>query len=77
LVFGRAGTLIAAGGGLGLVISIGVGQLVASNLNGIPPSDRLTLVTVAAVIAAIGGLAAWLPAERAARVDPIVVLREE
>jgi putative ABC transport system permease protein len=77
LIFGRAGTLIAAGGGLGLIAGIGVGRLVAASLNGVPPIDPMTVVTVAVVIAAIGGLAAWLPAERAARVDPIVVLREE
>ena len=77
LVFRRAGTLILAGGGLGLLVSGGVGRLVSSQLNGVPGSDLLAFLIVAVGIAAIGGLAAWLPAERAARVDPIVVLREE
>jgi putative ABC transport system permease protein len=77
LVFRRAGTLILAGGGLGLLASVGVGRVVAARLNGVPAGDLQSMAAVSAFVAVIGALAAWWPARRAARVDPIVVLRDE
>lgn len=40
------------------------------------PRDPATMVGAIVVLAAVGGLAAWLPARRAARLDPAVLLRE-
>jgi predicted permease len=40
------------------------------------PTDPMALAMVVALMLAVGGLAAWLPARRAARIDPIVALRE-
>jgi putative ABC transport system permease protein len=77
LVFRRAGTLILAGGGLGLLASVGVGRVVAARLNGVPAGDLQSMAAVSGFVAVIGALAAWWPARRAARVDPIVVLRDE
>ena len=46
-------------------------------LFGVEASDPATYMGVAALLATIALMASWLPARRAARLDPIVVLREE
>ena len=46
-------------------------------LYGVDAIDPLTFAAVAALLAAVAALACWLPARRASRLDPIVVLREE
>jgi ABC-type antimicrobial peptide transport system permease subunit len=43
---------------------------------GLPARDPVTLAGAAAVLFAVGALAGWLPARRAARIDPAEVLRE-
>ncbi len=63
---------VAAGAGLALWASTFVSKL----LFGLPPRDPGTLLTAALVLSAIGGIAGWLPARRAARIDPARVLRE-
>jgi len=50
---------------------------VQSVLFGIQPADPLTFATTAALLAAIGAAAAFLPARRASRLDPSQVLRNE
>jgi putative ABC transport system permease protein len=51
------------------------GRLVASLLYGIEPRDPATLAGAAITLAAIGAIAGWLPARRAAQIDPAAVLR--
>lgn len=48
-----------------------------SMLYGVTPYDAATLIVASVVFAAVGALAGWLPARRAARLDPSLVLREE
>ncbi|MBY0493754.1 MAG: ABC transporter permease [Cyanobacteria bacterium] len=62
---------------LGIAGAIGAGRLLASLLFGVPPYDAPILTIAAASLAATGFLANWLPARRAARVDPMVSLRSE
>ena len=67
--------------GLALLIGIAgaalVGPGVASVLFGVSPIDLVTLVATAAMLAATAALATWVPARRAARVDPVRALRSE
>jgi putative ABC transport system permease protein len=57
--------------------ALGVTRLLKSMLYEIKPTDPLTLVIVAAVLAAVALLACYIPARRAMRVDPMVALRHE
>ena len=76
LVFERVGVLIAAGLALGLAGSLWAARLVEALLFHLEPRDPVTFGSAAAVLVAVGVLAAWLPAHRAARLDPVTVLRE-
>jgi ABC-type antimicrobial peptide transport system permease subunit len=70
-------TLTAAGAAAGLAGALALSQLIKSQLFGVQPSDPVTLVTVLVVMGLVATAAAWLPARRAARVDPIIALRRE
>jgi predicted permease len=61
---------------IGLGAAWGLAGLVRQMLFGVEPQDPVTLGAVAAVLLAVTLLASWLPARRAARVDPMVALRE-
>jgi ABC-type lipoprotein release transport system permease subunit len=52
-------------------------QLIQGLLFGVAPQDPLTLLGVAVAMAAIGVGACWLPALRAARIDPAVAIRRQ
>jgi ABC-type antimicrobial peptide transport system permease subunit len=77
LVLSRMGVLVAIGVSLGGVVSLWASPLTATLLYGLEPRDPLTLVGAAGVLATVGALAAWLPARRAAQIDPAVILRDE
>jgi predicted permease len=68
---------VALGLGLGLVCSLAAGRLLGQLLYGVEPYDPSVYAGVALVVIAAGVLATWLPARRAARVDPVEVLRVE
>jgi predicted permease len=71
------GSLAVVGSGIaiGIAGAIGAGRLLSSLLFGVAPYDPLILSVAAAVLFTTGFLANWLPARRAARVDPMVSLR--
>ena len=75
LVLGRVAWLVGAGVAVGLVISLWASRFVSSLLYGLEATDATTLTGAAAVLATVAALAAWLPARRAARIDPAEVLR--
>ncbi len=77
LVVGRGLTLTLIGTGAGIVGSIALTRLMASLLYDIKPGDPATLAAVALVVAAVALLACYIPARRAARVDPLVALRSD
>jgi putative ABC transport system permease protein len=76
LVFRRVGVLIVAGLALGLVGSWWAARFIAPLLFQVEARDPTTFAGTAAVLVAVGVLAAWVPARRAARLDPATVLRE-
>jgi putative ABC transport system permease protein len=76
LVFRRIGVLIAAGLAIGLAGGWWAARIVAPLLFQVQARDPATLCATAAVLTAVGVLAAWVPARRAARLDPATVLRE-
>ena len=61
----------------GLAGALGINRLIASLLFGIQPTDAPTMVGVAATISLVAAVACWLPAWRASRLDPNVVLRDD
>jgi predicted permease len=65
------------GAAIGIVASLGLGRLVASLIFQVKPTDPLTFIAVAAVLALIALLACIIPAYRASRVDPVIALRNE
>ena len=76
LVFQRVGVMIAAGLTFGLAGSLWAAHFVEALLFDVKARDPATFAGAVAVLAAVGVLAAWLPARRAARLDPATVLRE-
>ncbi len=71
--------LSAVGGGLlvGLAMSVAVNQLLKSQLAGVSPADPLALVAASVVLVVAAGLGGWVPARRAADVDPVVALKPD
>ena len=70
--------LVLAGVGVGLVVSLLLGRAVEAELwPGVKPYDPVTLASTVVLLLANGALACWIPARRAARVDPMVALRYE
>ncbi|MGA2571596.1 MAG: ABC transporter permease [Terracidiphilus sp.] len=69
--------LAAAGFVLGLPAALGVTRLITSQLYGVAPNDPLALIGSGILLAAIAVLTAWLPARRAASIEPMQALRNE
>ena len=76
LVLSRVSMLVGFGIVIGVAVSLWTSPFVAKLLYGLQPRDPVTLVGAVVVLAAVGSLAGWLPARRAARIDPAAVLRD-
>ena len=68
--------LVGVGAAAGTGISMWAGRFVSPLLYGLEPRDPLTLGSAVAVLGAIGAMAGLIPAARASRIDPAIVLRE-
>ena len=77
LVMRQGGALIALGTALGLALGIPLARLLSDRLFGITFSDPQTWSIAALIVSAVAAFACWLPAWRAATVDPTIALRHE
>ena len=77
LVLGEGATLTAIGVAIGVFAALALSGLLSNLLFGVGPHDVVTFVTVATALGSVALVATYLPARRAARVDPLVALRSE
>ena len=77
LVVGHGLRLSAAGIVLGVAAAFGLTRAIASMLVGIRPTDPVTFAAIIGLFFVIAAMACWIPAIRAARLDPTAALREE
>jgi predicted permease len=77
MVVARGMLLAGVGIAIGLVSALAVTRYLRSVLYGVAPSDPLTFAAVAIALFGIATLASWLPARRAAAVDPVVALHTD
>ncbi len=69
--------LVAIGIVVGIPAALAAGRLIAAQLYGVAPSDPATLAAAAALLMLVAALAAFGPARRASRVDPMLALRND
>jgi len=77
LMLRRGMTPAFIGVGIGLIGAVMVTRVFRSQLYGVSPTDPLTLVGVGGLLCVVAAIACYLPARRAARIDPVTALRSE
>jgi putative ABC transport system permease protein len=75
LIVGQGVRLAIVGGAIGLLGALATTGVLRSMLYGVAPSDKLTLVSIIGLLVLSVVLASWIPARRAASVDPAAALR--
>lgn len=75
MVLGEGGVLLAVGLVLGVAGAMLTTRLIQELLFGVAPNDPATVISVAALMALVGVTACWIPARRAARIDPQMAMR--
>ena len=77
MILRETGWLLLLGLVIGGAVSFAAIRLITSRVYGLSPNDPATFATAIVGLAIVAALAAWLPAYRASRVDPLVALRHE
>jgi putative ABC transport system permease protein len=75
MILSEGGTLLGAGVAVGVVGAFFAARVIKGLLFGVAPYDPTTFAVVALTMAAIGVFACWIPAVRAARIDPAITMR--
>jgi len=66
-----------SGVAVGTPVALGVSRVMRSVVYGVTPYDPVTIIASATLLILVAALAAWIPARRAAKTDPMVALRYE
>ena len=77
MVLRRGGALFVAGTAVGLALSISTVRLLSTLVYGVSPRDAVSFVVATVVLLGVSLIACYVPARRAARVDPSIALRSE
>jgi putative ABC transport system permease protein len=77
MMLGQGMRLLGIGLGVGLLGAFAASKVLRTLLFEVNPSDPLTYIGVALLLAVVAALACWIPARRASRVDPMITLRAE
>jgi putative ABC transport system permease protein len=77
LVIGQGMRLSLGGIALGVIAAIALTRIMATLLVGVTPTDPVTYATMAVLFSMVAAFAAWVPARRAAALNPNVALRDE
>jgi predicted permease len=77
MVLGDSMRIVVVGIAIGFPLALALVRLLKTQLYNVSPTDPVALGAALAVLVASGVVAAWLPAARAARIDPTIALREE
>ena len=77
LVIGQGLRLAAIGIAVGLPIAFGLSRLMGGLLFGVTPTDPLSFLAIGGILVLVAVFACWIPARRAARVDPMIALRAD
>jgi putative ABC transport system permease protein len=77
LMLKRGLSLTLLGMGIGIAASLALSRLIAALLFGVPATDPMTFAGIALLLLTVALLACYLPARRAAKLDPLVALRNE
>ena len=77
MVLGRGLRLVLSGVAVGLAGAVGLTRVLSSLLYDVTPTDLTTLICVSLVLTGVALAASYLPARRAAKIDPMVALRYE
>ena len=77
MILSEGGLLVVTGLVIGAVAALSLSQMIRGLLFGVAPHDPVTMLVVAGIMCAVGVLACWIPAARAARIDPATALRAQ
>jgi FtsX-like permease family len=77
MILRETGWLVFFGVSIGLAVAYGVSRYVQSMLYGVAAQDFTTFAGAVSIIIAVAAVAGYLPARRAARIDPVVALRHD
>jgi putative ABC transport system permease protein len=77
MIIGQGIKLVLIGVAIGLAGAMGLTRFLSGLLYGVKPGDPLTLVAVSALLMTVALLASYIPASQAAKVDPMVALRQD